>query len=284
MIKMFAALFVTVALAVGASAHARADSPVTGGWSLATVASQLRLEISWSNADGTSHDNSSVTVDPAALGIGPALASSGQHIRFTLHREAGDFTMEGWVGNQQGGGTYTFEPNAAFFDALRARGFTISQPQDEVAAAELDVTLEFVDDVRRAGVNPEFHDLLAFRALGVDGAYIRDMAAVGFAHLEPHQLIEMRALHIDRAYVEAMRAQGVADLDAHSVVELKALHIDGGYLQELAANGYPHLTARDYVQLKALRIDGDYVKKLASHGYTHLTVQQLISYKALHIE
>lgn len=284
MMKHLVLMLVAALTVLGAGASARADAALNGTWSLLSDGKQPRLEMTYSNPNGSSHDTSVHDVDANALGISGALASSGEHVRFTLHREAGDFAMEGWVGNGQGGGTYAFTPNAAFFDDLRKRGFTIGGPDDELAAADLDITREFIDGVQQAGITLDFHNLIAFRALGVDGTYIHDMAAAGFTHLEAHQLIEMRALHIDRAYVEGMRAAGVTDLDERNVVELKALHVDGAYMQELAAGGYPHLSARDYVQLKALRIDGDYLKKLASHGFTHLTVQQLINYKALRIE
>jgi len=91
--------------------NARAASTLNGTWSILTRYGEVRLEMQWSDGRGSS--NSSVHgADVNALGIAGALASSGEHVHFSLHREAGDFAMDGWVGNAQGGGTYAFAPKA----------------------------------------------------------------------------------------------------------------------------------------------------------------------------
>ena len=272
-----ASLIITLSLTM-----ARADDSINGTWALQSQGGEMRLEISWSN--GRSHSESTLRpVDANALGIASALASSGEHVRFTMHREAGDYSLDGWVASGKGGGTYTFTPNAAFFDDLRSRGYKVAGPENELTAADLDVTREYVSELEHAGVSLDFDRLIAFRALGIDGAYINAMASVGFTHLDADELESMKALHIDRTYVEGVRAQGVTGVNERSVVELKALHVDASYIQELAAAGYPRLSAQDYVQLKALHVDGEYVKDLARHGLTHLTVGQLVNYKALGI-
>jgi len=270
---------------IGSSlSSARADDNLNGTWAVLNLNGETRLEVSWTNGHGSDHESTLRPVDVNALGIAAALASAGEHVRFALHREAGDYAMEGWVGSGKGGGTYSFPPNVAFFQFLRSRGYTIEGPENELAAADLDITHAYVDELARAGVALDFQQLISFRALNIDGAYIKDMSSLGFAHLDAEQLVSMKALHIDRTYVEGMRTQGVTDLTAHNVVELKALHVDANYMQELAAGGYPHLSAHDYVQLKALHVDGAYLKRLASHGLNHLTVEQIVNYKALGIQ
>jgi hypothetical protein len=260
----------------------RADDSVNGTWALLSEAGETRLEISRTNGRSSS-ESTLRSVDANALGIAGALASSGEHVRFGLHREAGDYSLEGWVASGKGGGTYTFTPNAAFFDDMRSRGFKVAGSENELAAGDMDLTREYVNELQHAGVSLDFDRLIAFRALGIDGAYIKDMASLGFTHLDANQLESMKALHIDRAYVEGIRAQGVTGVDERSVVELKALHVDASYMQALAAAGYPRLSAHDYAQLKALHVDSEYVKTLARHGLTHLTVEQLVDYKALGI-
>lgn len=261
---------------------ARADESIRGTWALLSGAGETRLEIRWSNGQ-SSTESTLRPIDANALGIASALASTGEHVRFGLFREAGDYSLEGWVAGGKGGGTFSFTPNAAFFEYMRSRGFRVEGPENELTAADMDITREYINELEQAGLSLDFDQLIAFRALGIDAAYIRAMASVGFTHLDPNQLESMKALHIDRAYVEGIRAQGMTGVDEKSVVELKALHVDAGYVQELAAAGYPRLSAQDYVRLKALHVDGDYVKALARHGFTHLTVEQLVNYKALGI-
>jgi hypothetical protein len=276
------AILAVAALVFGNHGSVRADAPLNGTWSILTNAGQTQLEMHWTSGHGSS-SSTLRPIDTNALGITSALASSGQHVRFALHREAGDFALDGWVGNAQGGGTDTFVPNSAFFSDLASRGYKVDRPEDELAAADVDITREYVDEIRHLGISTTFNNLITFRALGVDSAYIQELESVGFGHLDADQIVTMRALHIDRAYVKGLQAEGVSDLDASNVVSLKALRVDGNYMADLASNGYAHLAAHDYVTLKALHVDGDYIKKLASHGFTHLTIEQLVNYKALHI-
>ena len=232
---------------------ARADT-LTGTWSVSNIGSDTSLEIMWNNG-GTWHSDSTIrNVNANALGIANALASGGQDVHFKLHREAGDYAMDGWIGAGKGGGTYVFTPNAAFFDDLRKEGITVDTPEKQLVFANLDVTREFIADMRASGYTLDERDLITFRALD-----------------------------IDRAYIDSMRAAGLGDIPARELISLKALDVDAAYIQMLAGYGYSHLEARQYVTLKALKIDSAYIKHLADHGINHLTVDELVKYKALGI-
>lgn len=228
---------------------------LNGTWAIWNNGSETRMEMHWSDGDGSSNDSTLQDVDVSALGITGALASSGQHVQFQLRREAGDYAMDGWIGGGKGGGTYTFIPNAGFFDDLRREGIAVDRPEKQLTFANLDITREYISDMRSAGYTLDAKDLITFRAL-----------------------------HIDRAYIDSMHAQGLQNVDAHEIVSLKALRVDAAYIQMLAGYGYAHLEPQQYVTLKALRIDGDYIKHLADRGFNHLTVQQLVNYKALGIQ
>jgi len=229
-------------------------STINGTWSLSTGANHVQLELRWSNGNGSRSDSTQHDVNAGDLGIANALSSNGQHVQFTIHREAGDYAMDGWVGNGKGGGTYEFTPNDTFFADLRKRGFDVPSPEKQITCADLDITRKYVDELAGLGYKLDLDDLITFRAL-----------------------------RIDRAYVQGLRSQGIANLDQREVVDFKALDIDGSYIAMLAKNGYARLSARDYINLKALRVDEDYIKDLAAHGLTHLSVEQLVNYKALGI-
>ena len=250
--KRWYGIVVLVCIALTATV-ARAET-LNGTWSIWNSGSETRLELNWSNGGSSSHNSTLNDVDVNALGIASALASSGADVHFRLHREAGDYAMDGWVGGGKGGGTYVFTPNAAFFDELRKEGLDVSEPQKQLTFADLDITREYISDMRAAGYTLDAKDLITFRAL-----------------------------RIDRAYIDSMRASGLQNVDAREMVSLKALGVDAAYIQMLARYGYAHLEAQQYVTLKALRIDGDYIKHLADRGFNHLTVRQLVSYKAMGI-
>lgn len=191
-------------------------------------------------------------VDPKALGINAALNSIGQTGAFTIHRDAGDLAFNGWFGNGQAAGTFTFVPNATFFTALEKRGYAFNGTADELSFATLDISNDYVNSIERLGYKTDTRGLRTLRALDVTPEYIG-----------------------------AMRAAGVEVEDAHRLGEMKALGVTPQYVSDLASAGYPHLASREYIQLKALGVDGAYIRPLASHGLKDLTIRRIVELKAM---
>ncbi len=229
---------------------ARADT-ARGTWNIVSERGTVQLETNWHSADGRNNDNHSSTIDPATLGISNALASPGQHATFSTHREAGDYRFEGWLGNGEGSGSYTFQVNEAFFDALRKRGYDVKTLDYEMAFANLDITSEYIDQMESLGYKGEVNQLIAMKALGVTPQYVHDLQTAGITDLTETMVISMRALHVDQAYVN-----------------------------EIAEAGFPHLSANQYVTLRAMHVDGAYIRYLRSHGFKNLTVNQVVTMKA----
>jgi hypothetical protein len=252
--RLLLAFAIITTLAIAAPASGKAADAANGTWSVDQQGESTQLELRWSN--GTSHDTTehSSSVDARELGIAQALASSGQHVRFGIQHEAGNYTLEGWIGNRKGGGTFTFTANTAFFSALRSRGYQIDSIGQEMACADLDITTAYVDGMESKGIHSEFGQLIAMKALDVTPDYLTELQTAGIDHLAAGELISLRALHVD-----------------------------GAYIRDLASVGFSHLAAGQYVSLKALHIDASYVRYLRSHGQKHLTVGQLITMKAMGI-
>lgn len=205
-----------------------AVSAATGSWSISTVNGHVHLRTTWSDAAGNHSNSDDHDVDANKLGIAALFVSNGSHVRFGMHREAGDFAFEGVVGSGNGGGTYTFTPDAAFFDDLRKRGFTIDGENPigrELSAASIDLTREYVDDLQRAGIDLDFNRLITFRALGIDSAYIRDLASVGFSHMKAGQYIAFKALGITSGYIRYLQAHGLRNLTPGEVIVAKSQQI-----------------------------------------------------------
>jgi len=232
------------------SASAKADT-AQGTWSLSSANGSLQLEMHWSDGKGSQTNDHSGFVDAAALGIASALASAGQHATFHLHRDAGDFTFDGWLGKGEGAGNYTFTSNEAFFNALRSRGYNIETLNYKMAFATLDITNAYIDQMERLGYKGDVNHLVAMKALGVTPEYVAQL-----------------------------QSTGVTELDASHVISLKALHVNPQFIKEIASAGFPRLSANEYVTLKAMHVDAAYIRYLRSHGFKDLTVNQVVSMKA----
>lgn len=243
-------LAIAVVIAAVLVLPARAET-TKGTWSLTNIHGTLQLEMRWKSPDGRNNNEHSGYVDAHALGIENALKSSGAHATFALHREAGDYAFEGWLGKGEGAGSYTFTPNEAFFSALRTRGYNVTSMDYKVAFANLDITTKYVNEMESLGFKPDVDNLVALKAVGVSQQYVRDL-----------------------------KSAGVTNMDASQILALRALHVDAAYVNEIANAGFPHLPASQYVTLKSMHVDGAYIRYLRSHGFKNLTVDQVVSMKA----
>ena len=271
-----------------AMAEASAQSTASGTWSIvpSRTAGQVRFDIRQDDANSGSHDENSEDVDVSALGLSRAqLESSGNRVTFTVAREAGSFTCEGWLSGGKGGGTFDFTPSATYLVKMRALGYGDISPHQEITAAMIDLTTAYVGSIERAGyAHLPFEKLIGFRALGVDEAFVQSMRAeFANADIDAENMIALRALQVNADYINQMRAAGNAVATPGNAISLRALHVDSAYVKELAAAGYSHVTSEQLIQLRALHIDAAYIKRVEAHGIPHPTLEDLVRLKAMNI-
>lgn len=248
-VSMFAALVAGAALTTAAFA----DS-TKGTWTITSDHGVTQLEMHWRSADDRHNSDHSSSIDPSTLGVTAALNSPGEHTTFRVHREAGDYAFDGWLGGGQGAGTYTLTLNDAFFAALRSRGYDVTSIDYETAFANLDITTEYVNQMESLGFKIDASQLIAMKALDVTAQYVRDLQAAGVTDITQSQVVAMRALRIDRNYVNDIAQAGFPKLSANEYVTLKALHVDGAYISYLRSHGFKNLTVNQVVTMKAERI------------------------------
>jgi hypothetical protein len=235
-----------------------AAQSVTGSWTIHPQVQRGTVALSLEIDDGRtgSHDQDMHDLPANAIGITQQeLDAQSSAVSFAIVRDAGTIAGKGTLSRGSGGGTFTLTPNASFEAALHGRGDDVA-PGDLLGLAMLDVTIAYVDEIASAGYpHLELAQLLAFRALGVDGAYVHDLRTT-FA---------------------------TADLDAGELTSLRALHVTGDFVRSLRNAGVAITRPDEAVQLRALGIDRDYVRRVEAHGIVHPSVDQLVKLKALNI-
>lgn len=199
---------------------------------------------------------------------------------FSIRREAGTFDFTGTLSDDGGSGQFTFTPSAAFVNGLGSRHLHPESIRDIMAAASVDLTLEYIDSIAAAGYpNLGFDKTIAFRAVGATPGSIAELRSV-FGTLSSEDVVSTSALHVTRAYVDELHTMGVDHVTPERAVTFKALDIDKAYIAELARMGYSHMDPQDIVSFKAMHIDAAYLQHLRAHGLKNLTAQQVIEMKA----
>ncbi|MGB8518779.1 MAG: hypothetical protein WCD38_01290, partial [Candidatus Tumulicola sp.] len=178
---------------------ATSQSPLDGTWSLEPGGSAGMVNIQFRSTDASAKEDFQSAFDVSAqeLGISATqLASQNGDVAFTWAREAGSFACRGRLSGGKGGGTFAFTPSPEYLSKMRAAGYDLTSPRDQMVAAILDISTVYVAAIAAAGYpHLPFHTLIAFRALRIDDAYVRAMrAAFGAAGLTPDEVISLQAL------------------------------------------------------------------------------------------
>ncbi len=247
---------------------AEAAQSVTGSWTIHPQAQRGIVALSLETDDGRtgSHDRDTHDISANAIGITQEeLDAPSSAVSFSIVRDAGTIAGKGTLARGAGGGTFTLTPNASFEAALHGRGYDVASG-DFLGLAMIDVTVAYVDEIASAGYpHLELGELIAFRALGIDGAYVRDLRTTfAPAVLDEGELTSLRALRVTRDFVRSLRDAGVAITRPDEAVRLRALGIDRDYVRRVEAHGIVHPSIDQLVKLKALNIVIAQARELAA--------------------
>lgn len=253
--KRVLAAVVTMALAVALlPVMARAADVAGGTWTIqpGRTGERVQLELRWDGEDSDSY-NSGFRLEDLGLQR-KDLESPAHSVHFVVRRDAGTVDFTGTAGDGVGSGRFTFDPSAAYRDAMAKRGYGVRNLHEQLAAVALDISLSYTDSIAATGIKPStYENLIAFRALSITPQSIADLRRQ-FGPLDEQDVITFSALHIDASYIKELASVGYTNLSAHEITELKALHVDAGYIRRVQAHGYKHPTVRQLVELKAMRI------------------------------
>jgi hypothetical protein len=90
-------------------------------------------------------------------------------------------------------------------DGLTREGVAPKDSDDLIAAAALEVTPDYVRDLKTGPMTlTSVDDAIACKALEVDGAYVRGLAAAGYAKLSSDEVVGMKAMGVSPDYARSM--------------------------------------------------------------------------------
>ena len=249
---------------------------------LGTERKDGRVQVSFETGDGNRNRSQWSSGYPLAelQGLGAAqLAGSSQPVRFALVREPGRLDCTGTAGNGQGIGTCSFAANPAFAGRLAAAG--IGQPtQREAYSLTLgNVRGELLDELGRHGYeHPSIGDLVAMSVHRVTPAYVREIADAGYRLGRADALVQFRIFGIDGDFIRGMAAVGpqFRSLDAKDLVQFKIFKVKPELVRAYAQLGYPSLDAKDLVTMSIHGVTPEFITELAALGYRGIPARKLV--------
>lgn len=263
------------AAAYEATTQAAQSADLSGTWDLRLSRDPGMAQITVHTEHGT-HGRS---VAVAQLPVSAAqLSAAASTVNFPIVRDAGTFHVEGICHSGVCGGTFTFEPSAAFAAELASRGLARPTSPEQMALAMADVGVGFLDELSKNGyAKPDLAGLVHSAQHGVDTGYVRDMASLGYKVGTLDALVQLRDHGIDPAYVRGMNAAGFARLSADQIRAARDHGVDPAYVTAMRDLGFRAATLDDIVKLRDHGIDPEFVRGMAAAGLGKLSNEQILT-------
>lgn len=278
--KAIASLAFTLSLFTALPSLAAID----GAWT-SSIDEKRPERMYFSITRGRHHQNGSTFPVAAFTGLTAAQISAATMtpVQFEMRREAGNISFEGTFRSGKGAGQFTFAPNRAYIDAVRALGvdFTLGRKQKDeedslFSLALHDVSTSFIKTMIAEGYRVRLDEYLAMRIFDITPGYIREMRSLGFRNITHDELVATRIHGVTPAYVREMRAAGW-DL---SLDELQSSRIHGAtpaFAEEMRKLGYGNLDHDDLVSFRIHGVTAAFIAEMRKLGYDKLSADQLTS-------
>lgn len=269
-----------------------AQAPITGTWTANTrdeKDGKINLSLERRSTNGTGRNQMGKSYDYSELqGLTREQAQNGK-VSFSLVREAGTIQFDGEFVNGRGSGTFTFAPNAGFFDAMRSRGFDFSTPANKrgddnvadrmFAAATLGVTTALADDLLASNFGKlDVDDLFKAAIFKIDGKFMAEMKATGFPNLGMEDLVKARIFKIDADYVRQVHEMGFDKEDFEGLVKFRIFKVTPEFLTAIKNEGLDNLSAEEIVKFRIFNIDPEFVRKAKAEN-PNVSVEDLVQMK-----
>jgi hypothetical protein len=183
------------------------------------------------------------------------LGQEGAQLNAAMAGEPGRLTCSGTVHDGILAGRYEFTPNATFLASMSSMGFDEITPGKQEGFLMLDVTTDWVKQIKAAGVT----------------------------ELTTGKIMGLKALHVDLDYIHGMAAAGYPELRAGKLTSMKAVGVTPEKVRDARAMGFQP-TEQELIQMSVFKIDRPFVERMRARGMTNATIAQLIKVKIFKLE
>jgi hypothetical protein len=267
-----------------------AQSAITGTWKAEAKNrkdGKIQLSFERRSEKGGRHQNSQGYDLNEFEGLNSDNIQNGK-VNFRLVREAGTIEAEGVFTDRAGSGSFVFNPNPGFVDAMRSRGFDFTRSAGKhshdmnerlFAAATIGVTTKLADDLNSANFGPpEVDDLFKAAIFKITPEFMAEMKATGFPNMGMEDLVKARIFKVDADYVRQVRDMGFEREGFEGLVKFRIFKVTPELLSSLRSEGFNDLTAEEVVKFRIFNIDTDFIRKAKAENPS-VTVEQLVEMK-----
>jgi hypothetical protein len=249
----------------------------TGNWTImpSKEPGKVRFGLIHHHEGGNSNHESDW---PTSALQGLDVAASGKrNVQFSIARDAGRFTCEGYMNGDEGAGFFNFALDSKFRDSMSSLGFTGIDDEKQFAMAIHDVTLEFARQLKAEKLsNLDTDKLIAFRIFNVTPQFIDELRAAGVQATDSDKLVAFRIHGVTPQMVREVKKAGLAPTE-DQFVAMRIHGVTPEFIEKVAKLGFAH---PELDQLVAMRIHGvtpEFIADMKSRGMQNLSIEQLVN-------
>ncbi|WP_281865382.1 M56 family metallopeptidase [Flavobacterium sp. GSB-24] len=185
----------------------------------------------------------------------------------------------------------------AFIEEIRSSGYKDVSPGNIIALKSQGIDAKYISDFRSAKNNNDSNDkevssnnndndnsdddIIAFKALNIDKAYVDSFKKLGYKNISNSDLIGMKSLNVTPEYVKSFQNAGFQNIEAENLIALKSQDITPDLVKEYKSLGFEDLNLEDIVGAKATGTTPSYIKSMKAKGHNFKSLDRYVALKAL---
>ena len=124
-------------------------------------------------------------------------------------------------------------------------------------------------------------DLIAFKALNIDNAFINSFKEVGYNDLSNSDLISMKAIGVTPEYIKTFNNAGYRNIKADELVSLKSQDVTPSLIKQYKDLGFDNVSLDDVVGAKATGTSPSFIKSMRDKGHNMKSLDKYIALKSV---
>ncbi|MBB5397357.1 M56 family metallopeptidase [Mucilaginibacter sp. AK015] len=171
--------------------------------------------------------------------------------------------------------------------AAAGKGKTAAKAKNSVSADDmiaykaLNVDEAFVNGFKKAGyTNISTGDLIAMKSLGVTPEFIKSFKDAGYSNISQSDAIAMKSLGITPEYLNGFKNAGFTNINPDKAAGLKSLGVTPEFIKSFKSAGFDNVSLDNATALKALGITPEYINEMREKGFKSDDINKYITLKS----
>lgn len=124
-------------------------------------------------------------------------------------------------------------------------------------------------------------DVIAFKAMNIDAAFVNSFKEVGYNDLSNSDLISMKAIGVTPEFIKSFSSAGFNNLKADELVGLRAQNVTPSLIKQYKDLGFENLSLEDVIGAKATGTSPSFIKSMRDKGHNMKSLDKYITLRSV---